>query len=149
VSRHVEFDESAPPACDSRADFTPFMSTQPEVPPPVQQIHTEEPASLPDMAPLPTTQEEHDAAPAQDAPEDAVSAPSFNVNPLFEPENQDFEDDQHITPPDILSPSAIPRAPAIKRTSERSNKGILPNRYGKFATGLPGMRMQAHFSIRH
>jgi hypothetical protein len=148
-SRHVEFDESAPPACDTRTDFAPFMSTQPEVPHPVQPTRTVQPASLPDMSPLPTIQEEHDEEPASDAPENAVSAPSFNVNPLFEPEHEDREDDQHTSPPTILSPSAIPPPPALKRTSERSNKGIPPNRYGKFATGLPGMRKQAHVSFRH
>jgi hypothetical protein len=123
------------------------MSTQPEVPIPVQPMHTEQLASLPDMSPLPTIQEEHDAAPASDAPEYAVSAPSFNANPLFEPEHQDLEDDQQTSPPAILSPSAIPPAPALKRISERPNKGVPPNRYGKFATGLPGMRKQAHVSF--
>jgi hypothetical protein len=56
ISRHVAFDESAPPACDSRADFSPFLQTEVSVPTPAP-VTPEAPASSA-KAPseVPTTQ---------------------------------------------------------------------------------------------
>jgi hypothetical protein len=150
VSRHVEFDESAPPACESRADFSLFMETEIGT---VAEPVAAQPSSHPSPAvpssssPVPATGSPTLTLPpptdeTQDSPDDQfeVETPAFTTNPLFESEQE------HTPSPSIPSPSNIPLPPAIRR-SERSNKGVPPDTYGRYVSGLPGSRSTAKRAV--
>jgi transposase InsO family protein len=147
VSRHVEFDESELPACERRADFSPFMETEITTSPQPVQSQTAPPSSstVPDssataLSPLPTIDDMQDAT----ADQHEISTPTLAVNPLFESEPE--EATMAAPAPTILSPTNIPSAPAPRR-SERSNKNVPPDRYGKFVSGLPGAKCAAKRAV--
>jgi hypothetical protein len=146
VSRHVEFEESAPPACESRADFSPFMETEiATVPEPVvtQPSSHPSPAVPSSSSPVPASGSPtlmlppHEAE-TQVSPDQQfeVETPAFTINPLFDSEHE------HTPSPSIPSPSNIP-LPAATRRSEQSNKGVQPDTYRKFVSGLPGAKCAA------
>ena len=169
LSRHVEFDESAPPACAARADFSPFMETVvetvPTAPQPTSPVpsapttaHTTDPPPLPspdvpstsqllpDLSPLPDAE---DSFNTDDAPYNTAT-PAVSTNPLFQEHAQ-----EDSPPPAVYSPTSIPAAPAIlsptppspsaipapvPRRSERSNRGVPADTYARYISGLPGAR---------
>jgi hypothetical protein len=56
TARHLAFDETAPPACDSRADFAPHLQTEIYLPQPVVPPSTR--STAPAVAPLAATSSE-------------------------------------------------------------------------------------------
>jgi hypothetical protein len=114
-SRHVDFDESSTPVCDSRADFTPFYrsleeSEEVQQPPdviPVQSPEgtTAQPSPNLELSPVYTVHE---------AIQDTV--PILQENPVYE---SDPEDDRLLT-----ATPAVDIAPPGPRRSDRSNRGV-------------------------
>jgi GAG-pre-integrase domain len=144
-TRHLAFDESSPPACDSRTDFSSFLNddVQPTVAPSpvsVQQPLVQVPAvQAPVLPPQPLQPPVSDSA--SDTADDGAGAPmpqattpsgSTATNPLYDADTTPLPPAPQ--PPPILSSSSIP-AP---RASSRSNKGQPPVRYHeKYLSGLP------------
>jgi hypothetical protein len=92
VSRHLAFDESAPSACDSRADFTPFLEREVSVPAPPPAPVIQPPAATTSPAPT-STQQLPELSPATDTDTDGegvadteyeTATPAVNLNPLFD-----------------------------------------------------------------
>jgi hypothetical protein len=109
------------------------------------------PAQPPALSLLPDIAEEPDAtAPYYEAnTQYEINTPTLNVNPLFDAD-QDQPSQTTTTPaPAILSPSNIPSAPAPPhpRRSERSNRGVPADTYGRYVSGLPGAKRKAHRSV--
>jgi hypothetical protein len=161
TSRHVLFDESAPPAADVRADFSRHLHAPRKVKSSVQrEMHGDDSSSDSDDAEPPAAQPSA-AAPAAVQPQPittpapaaqpsasqltpppaglpsppAVSPPS----PLIGQQNPLFKSDDGSTP----SPpeTRIPQGP---RRSSRSNCGVIdrydPSAYASFTTGLPSLK---------
>jgi hypothetical protein len=129
-SRHVEFDESSPPVCVSRADFTPFYRSL-EEPEEVQQA----PDVIPVQSPAGTTAqtspnlELSPVSTVHEAVQDTV--PILQENPVYE---SDPEDDQLFT----ATPAVDIALPGLRR-SERSNRGVPSSHpYDKYLQGFPG-----------
>jgi transposase InsO family protein len=142
ISRHVEFDESSPPACERRADFSPFMEKEIAT---VEAQATNQPAQPSTSAPTgPPPAQTTSPSPLPTTEEGSEDADTEYDNPLFEAEPAQTP---LTTPaPAILSPSNIPSAPApALRRSDRSNKGVPADTYGKYVSGLPGAK---HVSFR-
>jgi hypothetical protein len=159
TTRNLAFDESAPVACNQRADFSHFQDIdlsvaadehQPVAPQPAPAVTqpasaTTQPASsksLPDMSPIP------DTGASTATPEQTVNDRVFDINP-----NPLFDDTDESSYPVETAPSTSPQVelqpilqqpsgvPAPRRSS-RSNKNVPPERYTedafrKYATGLP------------
>jgi hypothetical protein len=138
ATRPLGFDKSSPPACNSRADFTPFLEREVSVPapPPAPII---EPTAV-TSSPAPTsTQQFTKLSPATDIDgEDVADTEYETVTPVFNPvfNVKTLVDDAALTPaqyshpPASLSPTHIPPAPPL--SFERSNKGQHPERYGRY-----------------
>jgi hypothetical protein len=150
TTRHLAFDESAPPACNTRADFSPFENIEMTVETGAEQ----QPASTPAPSARPQetsdTQQETaeslpEASPISDSdshaenPEPTISDREFqlNPNPLFETADESASPDTAETQPAPQQPSGIPGP----RRSGHTNKNVPPDRYTddafrKYATGL-------------
>ena len=138
--RHLAFDESAPPACETRDDFSPCIETTVGTNEPSSSAESpvESPQAVPSGVPDATEQQplltlspidDSGAESSNTVPE--APAPPMNINPLF--------DDTLITPPSLLTDP---------RRSERDNKGkhaprFDPCAYSKFAKGIPS---RVHFA---
>jgi hypothetical protein len=126
-SRHVDFDELAPPVCNSRADFSPFnkplsLPASSSIPGQTSAVATPTRSSTPvhsvsQLSPTsPTDVQAHtDAQPA---------SPSFlQENPIYESEE---DPDVSMSPP-IVAP----------RRSTRPNRGVPEHQpYGRILAGL-------------
>ena len=133
TTRHLAFDESAPSACEKRADFSPFIETTIETTE-HNETPVQSPQATPSDAPGPSQQE---PLPSMSPIDDSLTgtvhetpALPMNVNPLF--------DDEQVTPPAIELET---------RRSHRDNIGKKPVRfnpcaYHKYAKGL----LRVHFA---
>lgn len=162
-TRHLKFDESPPPACDSRADFSSLLIE--ETPTATTQVPTvpASTASIPDPT-LPTVQQPTSSIPTVVSPPDAPSSleqsptpagvATLDINPLFDATTPSPLPSPYATPtpqsspPALVSPSNIPAAPEVPsdpatpgnptRQSTRHNKHVPPLRYHEqFISGLP------------
>jgi hypothetical protein len=145
TTRHLEFDESAPPACDARADFSPFLQPdvtiqqQLQVATPISQTTTPaaEPLQEPNLqVPAPIEASDQAAATQQ---EGSCFPGNVTENPLFEDEGDTDASRATLVP-------AHTNIPAPPRRSTRSNINVPPARfdpgaYSKYAHGLPDKRV--------
>jgi transposase InsO family protein len=147
TSRHVVFDESAPPACDTRADFSSHIQTEVSVPQSSTQLTPTPQAAPPStpvvaqsipMQPAPTLSPVDTAGTtAEDQPDMHAPPILINSSPLFETEATD-------PPPEAAEPPMAPPMPSsnLPRRSARPNKNVPPamydpSAYTKYAQGLP------------
>lgn len=134
ISRHVLFDESAPPACAKKHVFDEHMELAP-LPPPSTAPHqpsTSQPSqdSTGVEADI-TASGDSDAVPAAQSQQQSISHTLIPVsnNPIFE----ECPDPDH----DVVTET---------RTSARSNKGVPATKpYDQHLHGMPGARLVSSF----
>jgi hypothetical protein len=148
TSRHVVFDESAPPASDSRADFSHHLKH------PHKVITQQKGQSNPPNDDISTDSEESAQQPAAQppaaTPADASQSQQNVLNPAFHILHhlpQDCPYHRKVLHLLLLSGSRIPslrvtnRIPQGPRWSQRSNLGVIdrydPGAYAAFTKKLP------------
>jgi hypothetical protein len=166
TSRTFFLDESAPPAANSRADFSHHKKSQQSQQRAFKPQVTDDSSTDSEKAEAPTPQPSA-AAPAENRsqqgtpelspnraqysssslippPTGLPSPPVHPASALIRQQNPLFENDEGAIP--APAETRIPQAP---RRSNRSNRGVIdrydPSAYSTFTTGLPSMK-HVHFN---
>jgi hypothetical protein len=147
TTRQLAFDESAPPACNTRADFTPFEDIEITVETGAEEQSAAPASTSTPIAPQQETSETlPEVSPISDEdsraamPEPTISDSEFHLNspnPLFGIDDDAASPTAVELQPTLQQPSGIPGP----RRSSRANKNVPPDRYTedafrKYATGL-------------